>query len=40
MISGTDNTASSTQTQQRLGWQPTQQPGLIDDLDPANVFAG
>jgi hypothetical protein len=28
-----DAPASSVLTQQRLGWRPTQKPGLIDDLD-------
>jgi hypothetical protein len=27
-----DNSASSALTQQRLGWHPTQTPGLIADL--------
>jgi nucleoside-diphosphate-sugar epimerase len=40
IFSGMDNTASSTLTQRRLGWNPTRQPGLIDDLDHANTFAG
>jgi nucleoside-diphosphate-sugar epimerase len=30
---GLDAPASSAQTQQRLGWRPTAQPGLISDLD-------
>jgi nucleoside-diphosphate-sugar epimerase len=30
---GADGPASSLQTQERLGWHPTQQPGLIADLD-------
>ena len=33
-----DLTASSTLTQERLGWQPTQ-PGLIADLDQPHYFA-
>lgn len=33
-----DCPASSTQTQQRLGWRPSQ-PGLIADLDQARYFA-
>ncbi|WP_067467005.1 SDR family oxidoreductase [Nocardia amamiensis] len=32
-----DLPASSTLTQQRLGWQPTQ-PGLIDDIDKGHYF--
>jgi nucleoside-diphosphate-sugar epimerase len=28
-----DGTASSALTQQRLGWHPTDKPGMIDDLD-------
>jgi nucleoside-diphosphate-sugar epimerase len=35
---GADCPASSALTQQRLGWRPTTQPGLIDDLDHASVF--
>lgn len=31
-IAGMDIQASSTLTQQRLGWRPTQEPRLIDDL--------
>jgi len=38
VFSGMDNSASSALTQQRLGWHPTQQPGLIEDLDHANAF--
>ena len=34
---GVDVPASSAQTQQRLGWRPTQ-PGLIADLDRAHCF--
>jgi nucleoside-diphosphate-sugar epimerase len=34
---GVDCPASSAQTQQRLGWRPTQ-PGLIADLDHARYF--
>ena len=33
-----DAPASSTLTQQRLGWHPTQKPGLIADLDQASAF--
>ncbi len=35
---GVDCPASSAQTQERLGWRPTQQPGLIADLDRASAF--
>src|SRR5271165_714115 len=35
---GVDCPASSVQTQQRLGWRPTAQPGLIQDLDHASAF--
>jgi nucleoside-diphosphate-sugar epimerase len=35
---GMDAPASSALTQQRLGWQPTEQPRLIDDLDRAQDF--
>jgi hypothetical protein len=34
---GIDGPASSAQTQERLGWRPTQ-PGLISDLDHARYF--
>ena len=34
---GMDSPASSAQTQQQLGWRPTQ-PGLIADLDAAHYF--
>jgi nucleoside-diphosphate-sugar epimerase len=34
---GVDCPASSAQTQERLGWRPTQ-PGLISDLDHARYF--
>ena len=34
---GIDVPASSAQTQERLGWRPTQ-PGLISDLDHARYF--
>ena len=34
---GMDSPASSAQTQDRLGWRPTQ-PGLIADLDAAHYF--
>ena len=33
-----DAPASSALTQQRLGWSPSEQPGLIDDLRHANAF--
>ncbi len=36
---GVDCPASSALTQQRLGWRPTTQPGLIEDLDHASDFA-
>ncbi len=39
MFCGMDNSASSMLTQQRLDWQLTQQPGLIDDLDHFNEFS-
>jgi len=35
---GIDCPASSTQTQERLGWSANQ-PGLISDLDQAHYFA-
>jgi nucleoside-diphosphate-sugar epimerase len=35
---GADGPASSTLTQQQLGWRPTAQPGLIEDLDRASAF--
>ena len=35
---GIDCPASSAQTQERLGWRPTQ-PGLIPDLDRPQYFA-
>jgi hypothetical protein len=34
---GMDCPASSAQTQEQLGWRPTQ-PGLIPDLDDAHYF--
>jgi nucleoside-diphosphate-sugar epimerase len=34
---GADGPASSALTQQWLGWHPTQQPGLIADLEPARA---
>jgi len=39
MFAGMDNTASSALTQQRLGWQPAQRAGLVDDLDHFDEFA-
>jgi nucleoside-diphosphate-sugar epimerase len=36
-FAGIDSPASSAQTQQRLGWRPTQ-PGLIADLDRPRYF--
>jgi nucleoside-diphosphate-sugar epimerase len=35
---GVDCPASSAQTQERLGWRPTTQPGLIADLAHASAF--
>jgi nucleoside-diphosphate-sugar epimerase len=35
---GLDCPASSAQTQERLGWRPTAQPGMIADLDRATAF--
>lgn len=37
-FAGMDGPASSALTQQRLGWHPTQKPGLIADLDRASAF--
>ena len=36
-FAGVDSPASSKQTQERLGWHPTQ-PGLIPDIDHARYF--
>jgi nucleoside-diphosphate-sugar epimerase len=36
---GIDASASSALTQERLGWRPTAQPGMIADLERANAFA-
>jgi nucleoside-diphosphate-sugar epimerase len=36
---GVDCPASSALTQERLGWRPTTQPGLIEDLHHASAFA-
>lgn len=33
-----DCPASSALTQERLGWRPTARPGMIEDLNRANVF--
>ena len=38
-VLGLDCPASSAQTQERLGWRPTQ-PGLIPDLDRPSYFEG
>jgi hypothetical protein len=38
MFAGMDLSASSVLTRQRLGWQPTQQAGMIDDLNHASAF--
>jgi nucleoside-diphosphate-sugar epimerase len=38
-FAGIDNRASSQQTRDKLGWQPTQ-PGLIADLDHERYFGG
>jgi nucleoside-diphosphate-sugar epimerase len=35
---GADCPASSALTQERLGWRPTTQPGLLADLDRASAF--
>jgi len=35
---GADGPASSALTQERLGWHPTVQPGMIEDLDHASAF--
>ena len=37
-FAGMDAPASSALTQQRLGWHPTEQPGLIADLDEMRYF--
>jgi nucleoside-diphosphate-sugar epimerase len=36
---GVDCPASSALTQERLGWRPTAQPGMIEDLNHASAFA-
>jgi len=38
LFAGMDLTASSALTQQRLGWHPTDRPGMIADLDRASAF--
>jgi nucleoside-diphosphate-sugar epimerase len=38
IFAGMDMPASSTLTQQRLGWSPTQTTGMIDDLNHASAF--
>lgn len=35
---GSDGPASSALTQQRLGWRPVQNTGMLDDLEHATVF--
>ncbi len=40
MFAGLDMPASSTLTQERLGWHPTQKAGMIDDLDNMNWSGG
>ena len=37
-FAGMDAPASSVLTQQRLGWRPSLEPGLIEDLDHASAF--
>jgi nucleoside-diphosphate-sugar epimerase len=37
-FAGMDAPASSAMTQLRLGWRPTQHPGLIADIDHASAF--
>ena len=39
-FAGIDGPASSALTQERLGWRPTNRPGLIADLDHASAFKG
>jgi nucleoside-diphosphate-sugar epimerase len=39
-FAGVDAPASSVLTQERLGWRPTTQPGMIEDLDHASAFEG
>ena len=38
MFAGFDMRASSALTQERLGWHPTTQPGMISDLDHMRYF--
>jgi nucleoside-diphosphate-sugar epimerase len=38
MFAGLDCPASSALTQQRLGWSPTAQPGMIEDLNHMRYF--
>jgi nucleoside-diphosphate-sugar epimerase len=38
-FAGVDLVASSALTQQRLGWHPTKQPGLVEDIDHATAFS-
>jgi nucleoside-diphosphate-sugar epimerase len=38
-FAGVDGPASSALTQERLGWQPTQKAGMIEDLDHMNWSA-
>jgi hypothetical protein len=38
MFAGFDMRASSALTQERLGWHPTTQPGLISDLENVRYF--
>jgi nucleoside-diphosphate-sugar epimerase len=37
-FAGVDCPASSALTQERLGWRPTAQPGMIEDLNHASAF--
>jgi len=39
LFMGLDCPASSAQTRERLGWRPTAQPKLIEDLNHASAFA-
>lgn len=39
-FAGMDALASSALTQQRLGWRPTERPGMLEDLEHASAFAG
>ena len=40
LFAGMDLPASSALTRQRLGWRPTQEAGMIDDLDHMRYFEG